>query len=240
MGVKLVIASGPRNFPATLELPEGEAPFGGLLLFHGSDGFGPQHGALGRWFADNGYVTLMPRWFGPSTPYLHWDGLVQADLDAFWKALGEVEGVDSRCRGLAGASRGGGLALVAASRLTGVAAVIDYFGLTRWCGELGLEEMRGLELQTGEGETLGFTRSITAPIIAFHGEADTVVPVGDTLALMEAGKRFGLKLETHLYPGVEHSFIWPDNDKYDGQADRDARDKTLKFLARNLDCEESR
>jgi dienelactone hydrolase len=227
----VVIPVDDRRFPARLALPSpGPAPAPGVLFFHGSDGFGPHHTFLARELATAGYAALVPTWFGVGAPYPHWDGLVTADVQAFWQYLGNRPEVARDRRALAGASRGGGLAAVAASRLTGVRGVVNFFGLTRWGGPLGLEEMVGLEIEGGD--SLGFLATVTAPILSFHGEADTVVPAADTRRLDTACRRLGLNHQARLYPGIDHSFLWHGNTRFHQPTRDHAWAATLEFLAR--------
>ena len=44
---------------------------------------------------------------------------------------------------------------------------------------------------------------------------------------------FGIDHRHILYPGVNHSFIWP-GDKYNQKAHLDSWDRTLEFFKKNL------
>ena len=111
-------------------------------------------------------------------------------------------------------------------------AVVNYFGLTSWEG--GLAELPHLNLN--KDEPLDFIRHLTGPILSFHGETDTVVPVDNTYDLDKACHRHKVEHQHTIYSGVNHSFIWPDsdNDKYDAAAHRDSWDKTIKFLKKYM------
>ena len=82
-------------------------------------------------------------------------------------------------------------------------------------------------------KAVDFIQKLCCPVLSFHGEKDTVVPAGNTIALDAACKKYGIDHRYILYPGVNHSFIWP-GDKYDRKAHLDSWDKTLRFLKTNL------
>jgi dipeptidyl aminopeptidase/acylaminoacyl peptidase len=107
--------------------------------------------------------------------------------------------------------------------------VVNYFGLTSWKG--GLEEFPHLPLS--KEDPLGFVQDIPCPILSFHGDQDTVVPVKNTYQLDDACRRFNVEHDLVIYPDVNHSFVWS-GDKYDKTAHLDSWNKTLKFLKLNL------
>jgi dienelactone hydrolase len=60
-----------------------------------------------------------------------------------------------------------------------------------------------------------------------------VVPANNTIELDMACKKYGVDHRYTLYPGVNHSFIWP-GDKYNRKAHLDSWNRTLKFLKKSL------
>jgi dienelactone hydrolase len=223
--------SGDVVIPGFFCRPAGGGPFPALILFHGTDGFQPTHRKLAVDLAHEGYAVLVPEWFGPERPRrLSWEMVPPADLKAMGEWIKKQPEVDDRRLGLMGASRGGGLALYAASLIPGIRAVVNFFGLTCWSG--GMEEFRRLPFNPGDH--LDFLRRVSSPILSFHGDRDTVVKVENTFMLDRTCRRFGLEHHRVIYPGVDHSFIWPGNPRYHRDAHRDSWKKNLAFLNRRL------
>ena len=225
------ITSGDVTIPGFFCRPAGSGPFPALIFFHGTDGLQPTHRKLAIDLAHEGYAVLVPEWFGQNLPArLSWEMLTGMDLEAMGLWLKAVDGIDPRRLGLLGASRGGGLALYAASVIHDVKAVINFFGLTCWTK--GMEEFRHLPLNANDH--LDFLHRISCPVLSFHGNRDTVVGVENTFQLDQACRRFGVNHRCIIYPGVDHSFIWPGNPRYNRDAHRDTWVKTLAFLSKNL------
>ena len=227
----VLISTGDVSIPGFFCRPTNRGPFPGLILFHGTDGFQPTHRKLAVDLAHQGYAVLVPEWFGPDRPKrLSWEMLPPGDLEAMGRWIKKQPGVDNLRLGLVGASRGGGLALYAASLIPEVRAVVNFFGLTCWSG--GMEEFRRLPFNSNDH--LDFLRRVSSPILSFHGDRDTVVSVKNTYLLDRACRRFGLEHHYVIYSGVDHSFIWPGNPRYHRGAHRDSWEKTLAFLSRRL------
>jgi carboxymethylenebutenolidase len=226
---KISYLSGEINVPGFFCLPENQTSCPAVLIFHGSDGFKPNHEAIARKLAKEGLAALALNWFGGESERSHWDTIQAEDILQAVSFLKQQPAVDSDRLGLIGFSRGGGLALIMGSMIRQTKAIVNYFGLTSW--RRGMEEFRHLSLSPTNH--LNFVNQIECPILSFHGDMDTVVPVEDTLYLDAICRRFGVDHQHIIYPGVNHSFIWP-GDKHDIMAHRDSWDKTLKFLKQNL------
>lgn len=221
--------AGDTNVPGLFCLPDNQTSCAAVLIFHGSDGFKPNHEAIARKLAKEGLAALALNWFGGESERSHWDMIQANDILQAVSFLKQQPAVDSNRLGLIGFSRGGGLALIMGSLISQTKAIVNYFGLTSWEG--GMEEFRHLSLN--RTDPLNFVSKIQCPILSFHGDMDTVVPVGDTLNLDVICRRFGVDHQQIIYAGVNHSFIWP-GDKYDLPAHRDSWEKTLKFFKQNL------
>jgi dienelactone hydrolase len=226
---KIWYPAGNLNVPGFFCLPENQAACAAVLIFHGSDGFKPNHEEIALKLAKEGLAALALNWFGGESERSHLDMIQADDILQALSFLKQQPAVDSDRLGLVGFSRGGGLALIMGSLIRQTKAIVNYFGLTSW--KRGMEEFRHLSLN--QTDHLNFVSKIECPIISFHGDRDTVVPVEDTLNLDAVCRRYGVDHQHIIYPGVNHSFIWP-GDKYDRKAHRDSWDKTLKFLKQNL------
>jgi len=108
----------------------------------------------------------------------------------------------------------------------------DRTGLIGFSRGGGLEELPLLPLN--KDNPLEFVRHLTCPILSFHGDQDTVVPVNNTYALDEACRRYGVEHRYIVYPGINHSFIWEGEDKHDADAHCDSWNKTIAFLKERL------
>ena len=221
---------GDTKIPGYYSRPEEDGPWPAVIVIHGSDGFKPNHADICDKLAAAGLAAFAPTWFAPGTQRSHWDSLRPEDIPA---AVADFQGrinVDPERLGLMGFSRGGGLALFLGTQLPNVRAIVNYFGLTDWAG--GLAELPHLPLNPAD--PLDFVRHLPCPVLSFHGNQDTVVPVHNTRHLDAACRRFSIPHEPVIYPGVNHSFIWEGGDKHDPAAHRDSWQKALAFLARHL------
>ncbi|MDJ0987377.1 MAG: alpha/beta fold hydrolase [Desulfobacterales bacterium] len=221
--------AGDIIVPGILCLPEHRSDSAVVVVLHGSDGFKPNHGEIAMRLANEGFAAVALSWFGGESARLHWKELRADDVVSVVDFLLQLPSVDVDKLGMIGFSRGGGLALIMASMIPQVKAVVNYFGLTAWQG--GLEEFGHLPLN--QYEPLDFVRHITCPVLSFHGKIDTVVSVANTIELDTACKAYGVDHRHILYPSVNHSFIWP-GDKYNHKAHRDSWEKTLAFFKTHL------
>jgi dienelactone hydrolase len=226
---RISYSAGGINVPGFFCLPNNQASCAAVLIFHGSDGFKPNHEAIARKLAEEGFAALALNWFGGASERSHWDMIQADDILQAVSFLKQQPAVDSDRLGLIGFSRGGGLALIMGSLIRQTKAIVNYFGLTSW--KRGMEDFQHLSLSPTDH--LNFVRKIECPILSFHGDRDTVVPVENTHILDAICRRFGVDHQHIIYPGVNHSFIWP-GDKYDKNAHRDSWDKTLMFFKQNL------
>ena len=226
---KISYPAGDIRVPGFFCLPETLAPCAAIIIFHGSDGFKPNHAMITRKLADEGFAALSPTWFGGASARSHWREVRAVDILQAISFLNQQPAVDSDKLGLIGFSRGGGLALIMGSLIPQTKAIVNYFGLTSWQG--GMEEFDYLSLSPNDH--LNFIYKINCPILSFHGSADTVVPAQNTLNLDAICRKYRVDHRYILYPGVNHSFIWP-GDKHDQQAHQDSWDMTLKFFKTKL------
>ena len=226
---KISYPAGDINVPGFLCCPQNQASCAAVLIFHGSDGFKPNHEAIAWELAKEGLASLALNWFGTASARSHWSEVRAADILQAVSFLKQLPAVDANKLGLIGFSRGGGLALIMGSLIRQTKAIVNYFGLTSWEG--GMQEFGHLSLDPDDH--LNFVAKIDCPILSFHGAVDTVVPVENTHCLDAACRRYGVDHRHIIYPGVNHSFIWP-GDKYDKNAYRDSWVKTLTFIKQSL------
>lgn len=230
--IKTATRVGNITVPGRFCRPCGVGPFPAVVVLHGSDGFKPNHLKIAEKLARLGMAAFAPTWFGGHDARPHWDCLRPEDIPAAVADFQQQANVTAKRTAFMGFSRGGGLALFCGSLLPETKAIVNYFGLTAWEG--GLAELPHLSLN--RKEPLDFVQRLTCPVLSFHGDADTVVPVTNTRLLDAACRRYGVAHEFIIYPGVNHSFIWDDsdNDKYDKTAHLDSWNRAIRFLKEQL------
>jgi len=226
---KISYPAGDVTVPGYLCLPREKSGCAPVIIFHGSDGFKPNHAMIAHQLAMEGFAALALTWFGGDSARSEWGEVRADDILQAVAFLKRLPAVDTDRLGLIGFSRGGGLALVMASLIPQTRAVVNYFGLISWTG--GLEEFAHLPLN--KSNPLDFIKHLACPILSFHGKSDEVVPVSNTIEVDTACQKFGIDHRYTLYPGVNHSFIWP-GDKYNQEAHQDSWDRTLDFFKKIL------
>ncbi len=230
--MKTATRVGDVTVPGRFCLPEGTGPFPAVVVMHGSDGFKPNHLKIAEKLARRGMAAFVPVWFGKDQARPHWDRLGPEEIPAAVADFQRQADVDVSRTAFMGFSRGGGLALFFGALTPGTKAIVNYFGLVAWEG--GLEELPRLPLN--RNDHLDFVQRLACPVLSFHGDADTVVPVTNTYLLDDACRRYGVDHEFVIYPGVNHSFIWDDgdNEKYNREAHLDSWGRAITFLKQHL------
>ena len=226
---KITLQAGDVKIPGFFCLPAGRGPFPVLIVFHGSDGFKPNHADIAKKLAREGLAALVPTWFGGDPARPHWDDLRPEDIFSVVSWLKGQSRIDTDRLGIMGFSRGGGLAVIFGALIPETKAIVNYFGYVSWKSEH--KEFSYLPLNPVN--PLDIVQKISCPILSFHGDRDTVVSLENTLRLEQECQRYGVEHQYVLYPGVDHSFIWP-GDKYDKDAHSDSRDRALFFLKRQV------
>jgi carboxymethylenebutenolidase len=124
---------------------------------------------------------------------------LQAAIDAV-KSAGKV--------GIVGYCWGGGLAFLAATRLSGVAAAVGYYG--------GLVAAHAQEKPR-------------VPVMLHFGDSDQSIPMSD----VETVKRLRPDVTTYVYK-AGHGFSCDERGSYNAEASKVALERTLKFFAENI------
>jgi len=76
--------------------------------------------------------------------------------------------------------------------------------------------------------------NIKWPVLGIFGEEDTGIPVASVNAFDAALDSLNIENEIYIYPGVGHAFANPSGMNYAAEETKDAWDKTLAFLEKNL------
>lgn len=86
-------------------------------------------------------------------------------------------------------------------------------------------------LVTDEEELLG----IDEPILGIFGAQDSSIPVSQVREFNESLSSLGVERQIHIYEDAGHAFANPSGDRYVKGAAEDAWQKTISFLAENLE-----
>lgn len=76
--------------------------------------------------------------------------------------------------------------------------------------------------------------AIKWPVLGIFGEKDTSIPVESARNFDKALDELGIKNEIYIYPNVGHAFANPSGMNYAPEETKDAWNKTVDFLKKNL------
>ena len=225
----VMIQAGDVKIPVFFCIPAEGDSLPVLIVFHGSDGFKSNHAEIAKKLASEGIAALAPTWFGRDPARPHWDDLRPEDIFSVVSSLKGQSRIDTDRLGLMGFSRGGGLAVIFGALIPKIKAIVNYFGYVSWKSE----NNEFSYLLSNPKDPLDLVQKIPCPILSFHGDHDTVVSVENTIHLDQVCRRYGTRHHYVLYPGVDHSFVWP-GDRYNKDAHHDSWDKAILFLKAQL------
>jgi dipeptidyl aminopeptidase/acylaminoacyl peptidase len=224
------------NMYAIMSVPVGEGPFPALIILHGYS-WPIEYNLLTEpmdtddGFVQQGYLVLHPamRNYPPSDSG---DNLFRVgfavdvlNLIALVKSQGGEEGAlaqaDPDRIGLWGYSLGGGVALRVLTVTSDVDAAMLYAPISgdesknrhlfarlagasdpEFNGEAAVPEAALARISPSQ-----YYSSITAPLLIFHGTADTYVPVEWTIETCDMLKAAGKNPDCTFYDGAEHTFL---------------------------------
>lgn len=222
---KVTYISGKDTVSGFLAMPEGGGKHPALIVIHEWWGLLPwvEHNA--EEFARNGYVALAidlyrgesttdPKVAGKLAGSVPKDRAV-TDLKSAFEYLKNMKNVDSSKIGSIGWCMGGSYSFVAALTLPQLAEVTVCYG--------------NLSSDPKEVE------KIKAPVLCIFGKEDKVYTPESVKGFEAAAKKEGKSVEVHMYPGVGHAFMNPNNK---GGYSKEQADKAWKviytFLGKNL------
>ncbi|MBL8644626.1 MAG: alpha/beta hydrolase [Rhodospirillaceae bacterium] len=207
-----------RPLTADLYVPQSDSVRAAVVLVFGggwSTGDKTQQKAYGIKLAKAGIVAM-------ATDYrlsgeAHWP----AQLDDVTTAIAWLQAnaaeyrIDPKRIGISGNSSGGHLALMAALNGATIAAVCAFYPPTDLATLLKHGDQGSIAGLLG-GDTAPEKLSAASPLTRVHkncppvmllaGDADTRVPVAQTLSLYEALRGVGVPTELHVFPGLGHAF----------------------------------
>ncbi len=111
-----------------------------------------------------------------------------------------------------------------------------------WCfgGAMSLqlalnEKLAATVIYYGNLETNATKLSVIKwPVLGIFGDKDTSIPVESVKKFEAALNEVGIENEIHIYEGVGHAFANPSGMNYAPEQTKDAWEKTLDFLNKNL------
>jgi carboxymethylenebutenolidase len=220
-------AADGQSIPAYLARPVGKAR-GALVVVQEIFGVNPHIREVADGYAAAGYLAIAPATFhrvqaGVELGYTEADMKQGMGLKAAVEALpapGVLQdlqaAVDHAAResggkvGIVGYCWGGLLTWRAASQLKGLSAAVPYYG-------------------GGMTQPQELARKLQVPVMAHLSDNDAYVPLDGVEALKKAHP----EVQVHLYP-AHHGFNCDHRAAYNAEAARQARERTLAFLAEHL------
>ncbi len=227
-GIKTSIvnyASGSDTISAYLAEPADGGKHPALIVIHEWWGLTDWVKQDARDFAAKGYVALaidLYRGKLASTPQDAYKLMMSvpkergaADLQAAFNYLSSAKNVNRMKIGVIGWCMGGSYSFQAAIGLPKLAAcVIDYGNVDTTASDL---------------------KEINCPVLCNFAQLDKTYTPSMGEAFMRAMKADGKKIEFHIYPGVNHAFMNPNNPSvYNDQQTAKAWKNIFAFLNKNL------
>lgn len=220
----ITIVENLEYFPGAkgyLVRPAAEGIFPGVVMIHENRGLRPEIKSTAEELAKQGYTVLAVDLLGA----------VAEDQDGARALTSKF----NQATGTANMK-----AAVAYLRSQGISKI----GSLGWCfgGRQSVElSISGEKLDAtvvyyggGMATTTERLAPIKWPVLGIFGDKDTAIPLTMVKQFEDSLNKLGIKNEIHIYPGVGHAFANPSGANYAPEATKDAWEKTLAFLDRNL------
>jgi carboxymethylenebutenolidase len=214
---------------AYLARPIKAGKYPGIIVVHENQGLGDHIRDVARRLAKQGFVALAPDYLSrlggtmKANPkgeglakireMVPWQNVAEDSASgfAYLRVLPDVRGDQ---QALMGFCWGGEMTFAAATQIPTLDAVVVYYGRSP--------------------DPLDLVKDIRAPVMAHYGEKDAGVNKGipDTEAAM---KKYKKAYDYKIYSGAQHAFNNDTNpSRYDATASKEAWERTLAFLKKNL------
>jgi carboxymethylenebutenolidase len=234
-----IAGHGGDQIEAYLAQPLGKGPFGGVVVIHHMPGYDRSSKEIGRRFADEGYIALMPNLYSREAP-----GASPDDAAAAARAkggvpderlVGDVDGASKHIKSLAssngkiatiGYCSGGRQSFLAAVSLQ-LDAAVDCYGaaIVNPLPEGSPVKMAPL---------VDRAKDLSCPLLGLFGEDDQH-PSPEEVAILEKQLAdHGKTYEFHSYPGAGHAFFCVDRPSFRPEAAKDGWERIAHFFGRYL------
>jgi len=209
-----------------LARPTGAGPHPAVLMIHEFYGLNRDIIKKADLLASQGYVVLAADSYRGQTTALIPRAIflvvttpqdrIASDLDAAFRYLAGLTGVDKARVGAVGFCFGGTQVMKMGTRNADLAAAVIFYGSGPITdpGELGVMGSRG-------------------PVLGIYGEQDASIPLAEVRGFELAMQARGVPHQVTVYPGVGHAFVTSASLAQPGAAQQ-AWAEMLAFLAKNL------
>ena len=217
------ITTGELRGGGYLALPDGNAPFPGIVVIHEAFGLNEHMRDVTRRFAEAGYAALAADLFTGRNRMLcmtrYMAGLLIGsvnragidDLKATLSYLAKLPEVDARRLGAIGFCMGGGFAVAWACTDSRLKAIAPFYATN----PRPLEAVKRL-----------------CPVVGSYPEGDFTAGAGRALETALSG--YEIKHDIKIYPGTRHSFFNDRRPSFDKNAAEDSWRRTLKFFGEHF------
>lgn len=223
-----VTYSGPNGVTlhGYLARPTGNGPHPAVLMIHEFYGLNRDIIKKANLLADQGYVVLAADSYRGQTTALIPRAIfltvttpqdrIASDLDAAFRYLSTVQGVDALRVGAVGFCFGGTQVMKMGTRNGDLAAAVIFYG----SGPITDPAALGVMGKRG-------------PVLGIYGERDQGIPLAEVRGFELAMQARGVPHRVTVYPGVGHAFVTSASLAQPGAAQQ-AWGEMLAFLAQNL------
>jgi len=231
----MITGGGGDQIHAYTAVPDGNGPFGGVVITHHAPGWDEFIREMARRLAQHGFITIAPNLFerfGHGTPddvaaRARGEGGVSdasviADAEASMNWI-KAQPTSNGKVGVIGPCSGGRHALLVGSSLPGINAVVDL-----WGGNVVVPPERLTEKQPVA--VVDLTPNLTAPLLGIFGNEDTG-PSPDQVNQHEAVlQQYGKTYMFHRYDGAGHGIFYYHMPTYRQQQAMDGWNKVLDWF----------
>ena len=232
--VTLAVADG--MMPCHVARPASGGPYPGVIVVMEAFGLNDHIKAVAERIAREGYVTIAPdvyhRFGSPIIPYADIpkaiellqkldDAKVMGEMGAGLAYLKRQSDVRANALGITGFCMGGRFTfLTAAQHAPDIKAAVPFYG--------------GGIAANAPDAPINFADRITAPVLAFFGEKDQMIPLDQVKRIEETMRRLGKTYEAKVYPGAGHGFFCDERGSYQAEAAQDAWRRLTEWFSKYL------
>jgi len=224
---------------AYLAEPEGDGPYGGVVVIHHMPGYDRSTKEIARRFAAGGYIALMPNLYHREAP-----GASPDDAAAAARAgggvpderlVGDVAGAVAHIKALA-ASNGkvGTIGYCSGGRQSFLSAVSLQLDAAVACYPGGVVNPPPPGAPVSFKPLLDRCKDLSCPLLGLFGEEDRFPSPEEVAILDKELTSAGKQHEFHSYAGAGHAFFDVDRPSYRPEAAVDGWAKIFDFFGRHL------